>query len=274
MSGDTQPTVPFPAEWQEPDAGARPRRRRWPWLVALVVVLALIVAAFFAGEWVARDLVTKAVRQQIVSRLDLPADQPIDIEIGDPSLLFSLLVGNVGEVRLSSEDVAFEGLSGDVSLELEDVSIRPPFTLSGGTATVALDTPQLQALLATVDGFPAETVGIAEPNVTASTELSLFGVSFPLALALTPSAAEGDLILTPAALQLGGADITAEGLRDRFGGLVDPVLQGWSVCIADQLPAGIPLRAVSVREDLLVADFDIRGDLLTDAAQLAKGTCG
>lgn len=273
MSADTQPTVPFPEEWQQADAAPRRRRRVWPWLVAVAVVLALIVAAFFAGEWVARDLVTKTVRQQIVSRLDLPADHPVDIEIGDPSLLLSLLGGNVGEVRLASDDVTLGGVTGDVEVDLRDLAIRPPFTIGTGTARVALDTPQLQALLATVEGFPAQTVGIAEPNITASTELSLFGAAIPLALALTPSAADGDLVLTPAALQLGGADITADGLRQRFGGLADTVLQGWRVCIADELPAGIPLRAIAVDGDVLVADFDISPDLLTDSAQLAKGSC-
>ncbi|MEV7694169.1 DUF2993 domain-containing protein [Microbacterium sp. NPDC089189] len=271
MSRDTQPTLPFPAEWAETEQ-ERPRRRRWPWLIALVVVLALLVAAFFAGEWIARDLVTKTVRQQIVARLDLPADQQVDIDIPG-SLLVQLVSGTIDEATLSAPDVAFGDVSGDVTVRLTDLAPFAGPTMGDGTATVVLDQQQLRALLATVDGFPADTVALAEPNVTAATTLSFFGADIPLALALTPSAADGDLVLAPVSLQLGGADITADGLRQQFGGIADSVLQGWHVCIADKLPAGVPLTGVAVVGDQLVADFGVQGALLTDAALRDKGAC-
>ncbi|WP_159500320.1 DUF2993 domain-containing protein [Microbacterium sp. 18062] len=272
MSGDTQPTVPFPDEWRE--QGAAPRRhRRWPWLVAVLVVLALAVAAWFAGEWIARDLVTKAVRQQIVARLDLPVDQRIDVDIPG-SILLQLAGGTVHDVHLVSDDVTVGQVTGDVEVDLHELALWNGPTMADGTATVSLDAEQLRALLAGVDGFPAETVGLAAPNVTASTELTFFGASFPLGIALTPTAADGALLLTPAALQLAGADITADDLRARFGGLVDPLLQSWPVCVAQYLPVGVPLTGVEVTGDRLIADFAVRGTLLTDAAERAKGSCG
>ncbi|MBZ4488504.1 DUF2993 domain-containing protein [Microbacterium sp. cx-55] len=271
MSADTQPTEPFPSEWREQPV-ARRRHRRWPWLVAILVVLALVVAAFFAGEWIARDLITKGVQQQVVSRLALPADQEVDVDIPG-SVLFQLAAGTIDEVRLSSDDVTVGDVSGDISVDLRQVKIWDGPTMADGAATVTLDEQQVRSLLATVDGLPAESVGLAAPNVTASTELSLFGAAIPLQIALTPSAADGDLVLSPAALQLAGADITADGVRERFGALADPLLQGWRVCIAQYLPAGVPLQAVRVEGSVLVADFAVDGTLLTDAGQRAKGTC-
>lgn len=271
MSADTQPTEPFPPEWQEQPT-VRRRRRRWPWLVALVVVLVLLIGAFFAGEWIARDLITKGVQQQVVSRLGLPADQQVDVDIPG-SVLLQLAGGTLDEVTLSSDDVSVGDVTGDITVDLRQVAIWNGPTMGDGSATVTLDEPQVRALLATVDGFPADSVGLAAPNLTASTELSLFGAAIPLQLALTPSAADGDLVLTPASLQLAGADITADGVRARFGALADPVLQGWRVCVAQYLPAGVPLTGVRVEGATLVADFSVEGSLLTDAAQREKGAC-
>lgn len=249
------------------------RRRRWPWLVAVLAVLLLIVAAFFAGEWVARDLVTKAVKQQLVSRLDLAADQQIDVDIADPSLLLALAVGEVGQVRISADDVTVGDFTGDVSVTLHDLGIRAPFTLSSGEATVSLDAAQLRPLLAEAAPVPVDGLTIAEPEVSASTQLTVFGVAVPVDIALTPSAADGRLVLTPVSVSVAGAEVTVEGVRARFGSVADPLLAGYRVCVAQYLPRGLTLRQVAAHGDRLVADFDIAGELLTDAGAREKGSC-
>lgn len=249
------------------------RRRRWPWLVAVLVVLLLIVAAFFAGEWVARDLVTKAVKQQLVSRLDLAADQQIDVDIADPSLLLDLAVGEVGRVRISADDVTIGDFTGNVSVTLHDLGIRAPFTLGSGEATVSLDADQLRAVLADATSVPIDGVTIAEPAVSTSTSLAVFGVAVPVVVALTPSAADGHLVLSPVSLQVAGAEVTADGLRARLGSVADPLLAGYRVCVAQYLPRGLTLSQVAAQGDRLVADFDIAGELLTDAGAREKGSC-
>lgn len=271
MSADTQPTLPLPEEWGEPDAAPR-RRRPWSWLVGVLVVLALAAAAWFAGEWIARDLVTKAVKEQVIDGLDLAADEQIDVDIPG-SVLWQLAVGTLADVRISSDDITVGGVSGAVVVDLHELGLRGEPRMQDGTATVTLTETQLRALLATVDGFPADTVGIADPDITASVELKLFGLTLPLGLALTPAAADGELVLTPASLTLGDTDITADALRQRFGGLVDPVLQGYRVCIAEYLPAGVPLTGVRIAQGRLVADFDVQGSVLTAGEDQPTGTC-
>ncbi len=84
--------------------------------------------------------------------------------------------------------------------------------MGSAAATVVLTEEQLRTLMSTVEDFPADSLGLAAPDVTMSTELSVFGVSHPrerLAHASAPST--GDLVLTPASLQLAGAEITADG---------------------------------------------------------------
>lgn len=80
-SGDTQPTLPIPGEWAYAQPPTPRRRPVWPWLVAFGVVLALAIAAWFVGEAIAKDLVTKTIRDQVVTQLALPADQEVTVEV-------------------------------------------------------------------------------------------------------------------------------------------------------------------------------------------------
>ncbi|MFE5409990.1 DUF2993 domain-containing protein [Microbacterium sp. NPDC056569] len=268
--GDTQVTEPLP-EGMVPTAPER-SRRVWPWIVGFAIVAALAVVAWFAAEALARQIVTGVVREQVRTQLSLPADQQIDVEIGG-TVIPQLISGTIDDLTIASDDVAFGGVAGDVTVTAHDVAVRGTGEMSGATAAVSLDEAQLRTLLSSVDGFPADTVGLAAPDVTMSMDLQLFGAAIPVGVALTPSVAEGDIVLSPASLQLGQSEVTADALRDQFGGLADTVLRDWNVCIAQYLPAGVTLTGVEVAGDVLVADFDVDGAIATDPALQQNGTC-
>ena len=277
MTGDTHPTEPLPdaaAQWvlSEP-APPKRRRRALPWIVAALVVIALAVAAWFAAEAVARGIVVDTVRQQIITELALPEDQPIDIQL-EGAVIPQLIGGALTSIRISSDDVTQGGFSGDVVVQARDVPIRGDGELRDARAVVTLDQAQLQQLLSAVEGFPVETVGIAAPDITATTELSLFGAAVPVGLSLTPSAEDGELVLTPTSVQVAGSDITADELRRQFGIVSNAVLRDWPVCIAAELPKGLTLSEVAVEGERLRASFDIDDRILVDDSLLADGTCG
>ena len=270
-TSDTQPTQPLPpaADTRSP----RKRRRRiWPWIVALVVVGGLAVGAWFAGEWIARDVVTKTIREQVITQLALPADQQVDVVVKG-AVLPQLIVGTLQDVTIASDDVQLQSFAGDVTVHAQDIAIRGESGGGTATATVVLDEEQLRTLLSTVQNFPVESLGLAAPNLAFSSELSLFGITLPVGVALTPSAAEGDIVLTPASVQLAGTDISAADLKTRFGGLADTVLRDWTVCIAQYIPAGATLTAIEVTGDEVVADLDISPAIVTDPALQEVGTC-
>jgi hypothetical protein len=269
---DTQPTQPIPDQWIAAAEPPRRRRRAWPWIVAFAIVIGLAIAAWFAGEAIAKDIVTKTIRDQVVTQLSLPADQEMQVDIASP-VIPQLITGTLSEVTITSEDVPMESFVGDVTVSAQDIPIRGGGEMGSGTATVVLTEDQLRTLMETVDDFPADSVGLEAPDVTMSTELSVFGLSIPVAAALTPSAVGGDLVLTPASLQLGGAEIGAEDLRDRFGRLSETVLRDWTVCIAQYIPAGLTMTAVAVDGEQVVADFDIDGAIISDPELQENGTC-
>lgn len=264
---DAQRTLQLP-DWDHAEA---PRRRVWPWLVAFGIVIVLAVVAWFAADAIARQIVTGVVRDQIRSQLALPASQPIDVEIPG-SIIPQLIGGTLDELTVASDDVEVGEFAGDVSVTAQDVPITGG-ALGGATATVRLDEEQLRGLLSTVEGFPADTLGIDAPALTMSMQLQLFGVGVPVGVALMPSAVDGDIVLTPASLQLAGAEIGADELRDQFGQVADLVLRDWAVCVAQYLPAGVTLTDVAVDGDVLVAGFDVDGRIMTDPALRATGTC-
>lgn len=273
-TSDTQPTQPLAPYTQTParTPRARRRRRRWPWIVALIVLAALAVAAWFVGEQIARDAVTTTIREQVITQLGLPAGQQVDVVVAG-AVLPQLIRGTLDDVTISSDDVALEAFSGDVTVHAQDLAIRGDAGSGSATATVVLDEEQLRTLLSTVQNFPVESLGLVEPDLTVSTELSLFGITLPVGVALTPTAVEGDIVLTPVSLQLAGSDISAADLKTRFGGLAETVLRDWTICIARYIPSGATLTGIAVTGDQVVADLDIDPAIATDPALQEVGTC-
>lgn len=266
---DAQPTLPF-EPYQPPP---RRRRRGWPWLIVLAIVAALAVGAWFGAEAIARGVVTSGVRTLIASQVEVPAGAEIDVDVPG-AVLPQLISGTLDEITVSAPDITVGPLTGDVAITARGVPISGDAAAAGGTATVRLDADQLRVLLGEIDGFPADTVGIAAPNVTMSTDLSLFGTAVPIGIALTPGAADGRLTLTPATFQAGGAQLDAAALRQQFGGLADTVLRDWDICIAGELPAALTLTGVTVDpSNQLVATFDVNGAVVVDRTLLQHGSC-
>ncbi len=272
-SGDTQPTQPLTGAYAyAPPAPPRKRRRAWPWILVIVIVAGLAVAAWFAGEWIAHGIVTKTIRDQVVTQLSLPADQEVDVVV-EGAVLPQLIRGSLDDVTVSSQDVALEAFVGDVTVRAQDVAIRGEGGAREASATVVLDVEQLRTLLATIPDFPTDSLGLAEPDVTMTTELSLFGAALPIGIALTPTAVDGDIVLTPASLQLAGSEITAEQLSDRFGRITDAVLRDYTICIAQYIPAGVELSSIAVTGDQVTAELDVDGAIVNDTSLQEMGEC-
>lgn len=270
-SADSQPTLPAPV-WTVAEPTPKKSRRVWPWIVALIVVVALGIAAWFVAESIARNVVTQTIRDEVIAQLSLPADQQVDVVVTG-AVLPQLIRGSLDDVTVSSDDVAFDAFVGDVTVHAQDIAIRGDATAGEASATVVLDEEQLRTLLSTVENFPTDALGLAEPNVTMATELSLFGIGLPIGVALTPSAMDGDIVLRPATLQLAGNEISADSLRDQFGGVADAVLRDWTICIAQYLPAGVELSNIAVTGDQVTADFAVDGAIVSDTSLQETGTC-
>lgn len=259
-------------EMQVPDA---PRRRRgpWPWIISIVVLVVLLGGAFLAGEWLARDVTERAVRTQVDEAIGLAPDQQIDVDI-DGWLLLQLLSGRLDRVAISSDDVSYGDLSAAVDVELRGLPIRDEAPIDGGEFTVRLDEQQLRALLAQIDGFPADVVSFQDDDLQFALPYSVFGVEGEIGVTLAPGIEAGALTLAPETLFLGGASVSADELRAQLGPLADTALRTWTICLADEFPAALTLTDVQVASGTLAATGDVDPNVLVDASLSEPGACG
>lgn len=248
------------------------RRSPWPWIISGLIIVALGAGAWFAGEWLARDIVHRTIRTEIVKALGLPSDQPITVEL-EGAVLPQLIGGTLNNVHISSKDVEFSSFAGDISLDASGIPVRDEKPFTTADLTVVMDDAQVRTLLSTIEGFPVDSLGFTTGAVTFTSEITVLGNAFPIGVSLDADAAEGKLALTPTALQVAGAELTAEAVRAQFGGLADGVLRTWEVCIADQIPAALTLTDVEVGDGELTALFTVSPNTLYDTELHAPGAC-
>ena len=250
------------------ETSAHPKRRRWPWVLAIVVVvLGLLVVA---AEFIARAVLPGVVRSLVVDELDLPADQQLAVE-ADGILLPQLIGGTLDSLHLSTDSVTLEGITGAADVIATGVPLRGG-DLGGASGTIRIDQTQFTTLLADTD-LPVDAVAFDAPNATVSGTIPVLGIDIPVSLTVTPGAAEGDLELTPVELSVGGLVIDAGQVGSTLGSLGETLTQTQQICIADQLPAGLTLTGLEIVGSEAVIDVDVNGAIITDESLLEKGVC-
>lgn len=111
-------------------------------------------------------------------------------------------------------------------------------------------------------------------DVKATGSVKAFGATVPLALALTPAAAGGELTFTPTSATVGVLTLdAASAASSPFAAALKPLFATQRLCIADRLPAGVHLRGLRVDGDALVATFSAESAITTDPKLLENGTC-
>lgn len=273
---DEHPTLPYPEPSDEHPTlvipggvGPHPRRRRrWPWVLLIVVLV--LAALVVAAEFVARAVLPGVVRGVVIEQLDLPADQQLDVEASG-ILLPQLIGGRLDELRLSTESVTFGGIAGATEVTATGVPLRGG-DLTDAHGTVRIDQGQFTTLVAASD-LPIDEIVFAEPDVTASGNITLFGLPIPVSVTVTPGADAGELVLTPVELQVSGLTLNASQIAERFGDVATQVIEPQRICIADQLPAGLTMTALEIDGADAVIDVSVDGAIATDESLQANGVC-
>lgn len=250
------------------ESGAGTRRARWPWIVLIVVVV--IAALLVAVELIARAVLPGIIRSIVVEQLHLPSDQQLDVEASG-ILLPQLIGGRLDELQLSSDDVTVGGITGAAHVTATGVPLRGG-ALGSANGTVSIDQTQFAALLDGSD-LPDAEVSLDAPNATLQGEITLLGRGIPVGLTVTPGAEDGDLLLTPVSVSLGGNELDLQALAGRFGDVGEKLAAPQRLCIADRLPAGITLTGLRIEGTRAVADISADGRIAVDPALLENGTC-
>jgi hypothetical protein len=271
------PAQPEPAQPAQPETVVveKPRRRRWPIVVAIVlgVLLILGIVGFVVAEAIAKDYARDYVRDKIVAVFALPEDAEVDVELGPGSIILQALAGRVDQVDVDVPEVSFGTASGAVQLHAEGVPLDSEQPVDVLRVEFAAGADDLAALGQSA-GSTAPNFEFADGEVTLSSEFNLFGSTIPIALSLEPSAAEGALVLTPTSVSIGGETFEAGASDDSiFGQLVSSLLQPQTLCIASNVPQALVLSDASIADAELVLTFDADGASFGGPELSTPGTC-
>jgi hypothetical protein len=271
MSTEILPVEPVPHETPKPQKKRRPRG----WVIALIVVASVIVlgiVAFFVAEALAKDYARGYVRDRIVEVLQLPDDADVDVDLGGGSIILQALAGRVDQVDVDVPEVAFGELSGAVRLHAEGVPLDETSPVDVLRIDFAIGADDLAALGEGAAGSDAPTFELVDGEVQLSSELALFGATIPLSLTLEPSAADGDLVLTPTSITISGETIDP-GDDSFFGQILAGLFQPQTLCIASSVPQALVLTDATIDDAELALRFRGDGAAFGGPELSTPGTC-
>lgn len=244
-------------------------------LIAFLVVIVVLVALVFVGDFVARKIVTNYVQQQVETALNLSSTAPISVDLGPGSVLLQAASGSLNNLDVSVSPLVIDGYSGSATMTAKGVP------LSGTTPVeqlkVAVDVPEttITKAITSVPSLAAfkPTVTITGQRVNVDGSVSIFGLSQKIGISMVPQVTAGVPSLSIKSATLDGVTISITQLDRYVPGLSKVLQSGTSICIADQLPKTFVLTGLELRGSSLVSTFTGTGVEFNEASLSHKGTC-
>ena len=274
-------TIPIPVVSETATPAAEPvpttprkKRRLRGWLIALAVIVIVVVVAWIVGDNLARDFAKSYIRTQIISTFDLPADQPMDIEIGPGSLIAQAIGGSIDSVDVDLTDVPLGDVEGDVTLALTGIPLSETEPVDTLRVKLSVDEANVQNLSTYLSDEDNITIGLEPDEIVIGTTFTLLGAAFPVSVGLVPSAVDGGIAFEPTVISVNDATVSLSDLADGpLGDLAGGLLDSQAYCIAEYLPTAIALTDVSVTGEALVLSASADGVALGGSEMTTFGTC-
>ena len=241
---------------------AQPRKKRiWlRWLIALVVIVVLLIAAWIIGDRIARDYAEDYISDQIVA--SFPGTEP-DVTLGAGSVLAQAIGGELDSVHVVMDDVTFGDITGNVVFDADGVPLDSAKTIDTLDVGFTLSQDGVASIVGQLDGLENATTTLGDKQISLASEFSVLGIDIPLSLDLDPSVAADALVLTPTTVSVNGAEISLSDVASSpFGGAVSNLVKPQSVCVAQYLPSALTLTGASVvgsslRLDIVGSDISL-----------------
>ncbi|MET0990299.1 MAG: DUF2993 domain-containing protein [Glaciihabitans sp.] len=258
----------------EAPTGRRPRRRLRIWLIVLVTLLVLAVIALVVGERLARDYAAGVVREKVATALNVPDPNDVGVSFGEAIFLLQVVRGSIDEMTVDIDSVDLGELSGAATAVAHGVPIDGVGPVGDAVIDFTIPEDKLTALASTFTDGVVDRIGITDSVVSLETSLDVLTFSVPISLGFTPSADAGDIVFTPASIELNGATLTAEQVREGpFAGVAAPLLAPRPFCVASELPEALTLDDAAVANGGFLLTFSGTDISLNEADLAVKGTC-
>jgi hypothetical protein len=251
-----------------------PRRKRHPirsLIIVLVVLAVLVGIGYLVAEPLAKSIVEGAVDVGVAKELSIPSSE-VHSEVEGGSVLVQLLHHKLKDVHVTIDSFSQGNVSGTAVLTAHGVPLDTKKPVSTVSITVKLNADNVKSLLTNGSTDSPTTVAFVGKDVRAGSSISVLGASLPVSIDLLPSAAGGQLVLTPEAISVGTIHYTADQLAaSPIGGITAGLRAPRTECVASALPADLTLKSVAVAGDTLNVTVSGTGVTLSSLGQ--KGTC-
>ena len=247
------------------------RKRRGPGcLILCVVLVGLLVGAYFLADNGLRAFAEGQAEQQIADALPASVTGDMSVSIGGVSVIAQYFSGSFDHVELTAPDLTADGVPASVRIVATDVEPKLGGSIGQVEATIDL-TPETLNSLAHQAGTPAETtLVLGDDAVTYAGTVAVAGFPIGYQATATPSVTETALVFTPTAAEV----TTGLGSLDVSGIL--PIILGQtpiSVCVAKYLPAEVALSSVNVTPERARITLESSTMVLTKQSLATLGTC-
>ena len=258
-------------------ASRAPWRRRLAIVLTAIVVLA--IALIGLCEFLARMLVPSVAETAIRDQMELPEATEVTVDFSG-LVLWQLARGSFSDVSVHVEDVElFEGLTSAVDARIGEVALDPMSAPVDGTQVdVRLAPDQFERFVSSVSEGRIESATVAAGTVTVGTSVDVFGSSVPLSADVDVVPDGPNLTLVPVKFTAAGIETTPEQVATALGGVLGPAAEELnrpqSICIADQLPAGLTVSKLTTSaRGALVITVDVDPRITVDPALREPGRC-
>lgn len=283
MAEPVMPTAPSSAPTPAPTQTIvvevpAPKRKRRRWIgvvIALVVLAVLLIVGFFVADHFARQYATGYVRDRIVEVLKIDPATPVDVELGEGSILLQAAAGALDQVDVQVDSLTFGELTGAASITAVKVpldSAKPVEQLRIGITVTEANVRKLSGF---ISGIDLSTIELQDGLIRIGTEFDLLLFKIPVAVDLAPAAIDGGISFDPQTILLGDQQISVADLRanPQFSALSGDLLDSRDFCVAGYLPEALTIDDVAVVGSDLVVSINGDGTALSDPALSTLGVC-
>lgn len=267
----------FEALFAEPDGGREPKRYRGrrglaitAWILGVLIIL--VGAGFFildnALRGTAQNLAASAVQKALP---DGVVSGAISVKIGGASVIMQYLSGSFDDVEVDAHSLTLGGITAPAHIVARGV----PTTLSQPVKHVSidlqLDEKALTALLAgrgTVTGFGDGTISVEKSAAANGTAITVRALEKPTVASSEAGASSLVFTTTDASVPEApaGVDVSAVVAAAK-------AQQPVSLCVADKLPAALPLKSVTVTSKATTLSLVGKNIVVSRQIFAKNGTC-
>ena len=252
------------------------KKRRFRWLIAILVVAAVLVVGFFVGDHFARQYATDLVRERIIEVLKLDKNTEIAVGLGSGSILLQAIGGSVNDVTVDIPELELGEISAGASVTAAGVPLDMSKPVEKLGITVTVTEEQAQKLKTFLSGIDLTSIELGDGVISVGTDFDVFGLlKVPVSVDLAPSATEGGIAFDPETIVLDGNPISVQDLRDNplVSALAGQLLASQTFCVAEYLPQALTLTDVDVVGETLVLKINGDGTALGGPEIATMGVC-